>query len=452
MAKILRPPGPRKKPLWGDLWDFRSDPLKFLANARSYGDIVFLRLGNQDIYLLNHPDYIKDVLVNQPRNFYKGRGLQRSKRLLGEGLLTSEEDFHKRQRRLVQPAFHRQRIANYAKVMVDYALGTRESWQPGKTINISEEMMRLTLRIVAKTLFNADVEKDADELGEAMGVFVKSFDFLTLPFVEILEKLPLPRVRAFNNARDLLDKTIYRMINDRREKKEDVGDLMSMLLIAQDEEGDGKGMTDLQVRDEVMTLFIAGHETTANALTWTWYLLSQHPEVETKVWREIDQVLYGHLPTAADYQNLKYTEMVLSEAMRLYPPAWVIGRRVVKECQVGGYTLPKDSIAFMSQYLMHRDERYFPEPEKFDPERWTPEAKEQRPKHSYFPFGGGPRQCIGEPFAWMEGVLLLATIAQKWKLSLAKDSKVEVQPMITLRAKNDIPMIVSLRDRTGNYL
>jgi len=446
MPSLKRPPGPRKKPLWGDLWDFRRDPIKFLTVAKSYGDIVFLRLGNQDIYLLNHPDFIKEVLVNQPRNFHKGRGLQRSKRLLGEGLLTSEEDFHKRQRRLVQPAFHRQRIANYAKVMVDYAVNTRESWKAGTTISVSEEMMRLTLGIVAKTLFDADVEKDANELGQAMSVFVKSFDFLTLPFVEILEKLPLPRVRAFNNARDLLDKTIYRIINERRAKRQDVGDLMSMLLMAQDEEGDGKGMNDLQVRDEVMTLFIAGHETTANALTWTWYLLSQHPEIEAKVWQEIDQVLLGRVPTAEDYPKLKYLEMVLSESMRLYPPAWVIGRRVVKECQVGEYTLPVNSIAFMSQYLMHHDERYFPEPDKFDPERWTVEAREKRPKHSYFPFGGGPRQCIGEPFAWMEGVLLLATIAQKWRLSLAPGSKVEIQPMITLRAKNDIPMQVSLRN------
>ncbi len=447
MPSLKRPPGPRKKPLWGDLWNFRRDPIKFLTEAGSYGDIVFLKLGNQDIYLLNHPDFIKEVLVNQPRSFHKGRGLQRSKRLLGEGLLTSEEDFHKRQRRLVQPAFHRQRIANYAKVMVDYAARARESWQAGTTISIGEEMMRLTLGIVAKTLFDADVEKDADELGEAMGVFVKSFDFLTLPFVEVLEKLPFPRVRAFNNARDLLDKTIYRIINERRAKGEDIGDLMSMLLIAQDEEGDGKGMSDLQIRDEVMTLFIAGHETTANALTWTWYLLSQHPKVEARVWQEIDQVLQGHLPIAGDYPNLRYLEMVLSESMRLYPPAWVIGRRVVKECQVGGYTLPVNSIAFMSQYLMHHDERYFPEPEKFDPERWTVEAREKRPKHSYFPFGGGIRQCIGEPYAWMEGVLLLATIAQKWKLSLAPGSKVEVQPMITLRTKNDIPMIVSLRPK-----
>lgn len=448
MAKITRPPGPRKKPLWGDLWDFRKDPLMFLTKLRSYGDIVFLRLGNQDIYLLNHPDFIKEVLVNQARNFYKGRGLQRAKRLLGEGLLTSEEELHKRQRRLVQPAFHRQRIANYAKIMIDYATRTRESWRANERVNISEEMMRLTLAIVAKTLFNAEVEKDADEIGKAMGVFVKSFDFLTLPFVEILEKLPLPRVRAFNNARDFLDKTIYKMIEERRAKNEDLGDLMSMLLIAQDEEGDGKGMTDLQVRDEIMTLFIAGHETTANALTWTWYLLSQNPNVEAKMWQEIDEVLSGRLPTPEDYLKLKYTEMVLSESMRLYPPAWLIGRRTIKECQIGGYNVPVDSITFMCQYLMHRDERYFPEPEKFDPERWTVEAKEKRPKHSYFPFGGGVRQCIGESFAWMEGVLILATIAQKWKLALVPNHNVEAQPMITLRAKNDIPMIILPRRKS----
>lgn len=445
MTTITRPPGPKRRPLWGDLWAFRRDPIKFLTEVKRYGDVVYFHLGPQGVYLFSHPDYVKEIFVNQPRNFYKGRGLQRSKKLLGEGLLTSEEEVHKRQRRLVQPAFHRQRIATYAKVMVDEAVKIRDSWRDGQTIKISEEMMRLTLAIVAKTLFDANVDKEAKELGEAMSVFVKSFDMITLPFVEILEKLPLPRIRALNNARDLLNKTIYRIIDERRASGKDHGDLLSMLLMAQDEEGDGKGMSNLQVRDEAMTLFIAGHETTANALTWTWYLLAQHPEIEKKVWQEVDQVLKGRPATAEDYPQLTYLQMVLSESMRLYPPAWVVGRRVVKECQVGGYTLPVDSITFSCQYLMHHDERYFPDPFKFDPERWTAEAKEQRPRYSYFPFGAGPRQCIGEPFAWMEGVLLLATIAQKWRLSLVPGHKVEMQPLITLRAKHDIPMKVSSR-------
>lgn len=443
--KISRPPGPKQKPLWGDLWDFRRDPIKFLTKLRTYGEIVYFKLGTQDVYLLNEPDYVKEIFVTQAKNVHKGRGLQRSKKLLGEGLLTSEDEVHKRQRRLVQPAFHRQRIANYAKVMVDYAAQTRDNWKANTTISIHEEMMKLTLSVVAKTLFDADVEKEAKELGDAMNVFVNSFDMITLPFIELIEKIPFPRIRALNQSRDLLNKTIYRIINERRIEKKDHGDLLSMLLIAQDEEGDGKGMTDLQVRDEAMTLFIAGHETTANSLTWTWYLLSQHPEIEKKVWQEIDDVLAGRLPSAEDYPKLKYLEMVLSESMRLYPPAWLVGRRVIKECQVGGYTLPVNAIVFQCQYLMHHDERYFPDPFKFDPERWTPSEKEKRPRYSYFPFGGGPRQCIGEPFAWMEGVLMLATIAQKWQLTLPQDYKVEMQPLITLRTKKEIPMKLVLR-------
>lgn len=443
--KIARPPGPKQKPLWGDLWDFRRDPIKFLTKLRTYGEIVYFKLGTQDVYLLNEPDYVKEIFVTQAKNVHKGRGLQRSKKLLGEGLLTSEDEVHKRQRRLVQPAFHRQRIANYAKVMVDYAAQTRDNWKANTTISIHEEMMKLTLSVVAKTLFDADVEKEAKELGDAMNVFVNSFDMITLPFIELIEKIPFPRIRALNQSRDLLNKTIYRIINERRIEKKDHGDLLSMLLIAQDEEGDGKGMTDLQVRDEAMTLFIAGHETTANSLTWTWYLLSQHPEIEKKVWQEIDDVLAGRLPSAEDYPKLKYLEMVLSESMRLYPPAWLVGRRVIKECQVGGYTLPVNAIVFQCQYLMHHDERYFPDPFKFDPERWTPSEKEKRPRYSYFPFGGGPRQCIGEPFAWMEGVLMLATIAQKWQLTLPQDYKVEMQPLITLRTKKEIPMKLVLR-------
>lgn len=443
--KIARPPGPKQKPLWGDLWDFRRDPIKFLTKLRTYGEIVYFKLGTQDVYLLNEPDYVKEIFVTQAKNVHKGRGLQRSKKLLGEGLLTSEDEVHKRQRRLVQPAFHRQRIANYAKVMVDYAAQTRDNWKANTTISIHEEMMKLTLSVVAKTLFDADVEKEAKELGDAMNVFVNSFDMITLPFIELIEKIPFPRIRALNQSRDLLNKTIYRIINERRIEKKDHGDLLSMLLIAQDEEGDGKGMTDLQVRDEVMTLFIAGHETTANSLTWTWYLLSQHPEIEKKVWQELDEVLSGRLPSAEDYPKLKYLEMVLSESMRLYPPAWLVGRRVIKECQVGGYTLPVNSIAFQCQYLMHHDERYFPDPFKFDPERWTASEKEKRPRYSYFPFGGGTRQCIGEPFAWMEGVLMLATIAQKWQLTLPQDYKVEMQPLITLRTKKEIPMKLVLR-------
>jgi cytochrome P450 len=445
MTAISRPPGPKPKPLWGHLWDFRRDPLRFLEKMGAYGDVVYYTFGPQEAYLYNHPDYVKELLVNQAHNFVKSRGLQRAKRLLGEGLLTSEGEFHLRQRRLSQPAFHRQRIANYATSMVDFAVQMRDHWQDGAQLDITHEMMRLTLAIVAKTLFDANVEDSAEEIGEAMTLFVHGFKMLTLPFSEWLEKLPLPSMRKLNRAHDLLNRTIYRIINERRKSGKDRGDLLSMLLLAQDEEGDGGSMTDQQLRDEVITLFIAGHETTANLMSWTWYLLSQHPDVEAKLWQELDAVLANRLPTAEDYPRLRYAEMVVSESMRLYPPAWIIGRRAIKECEIGGYQIPVNGIAFVSPYLMQRDQRFFPDPLVFDPQRWTPEAQAARPKFSYFPFGGGARQCIGEPFAWMEAVLLLATLAQQWQLRLAPSHKVSPQPLITMRPRNGLPMILTRR-------
>jgi Cytochrome P450 len=301
-------------------------------------------------------------------------------------------------------------------------------------------MMRLTLAIVAKTLFDADVDDEAAEIGEALTAAFHSFNFAILPFTELLEKLPLPHVRRFNAARDRLDQTIYRMIDERRKANDDRGDLLSMLLLATDTEGDGGGMNDLQLRDEALTIFLAGHETTANALTWTWYLLSQHPEVESRMHHEIDSALMGRDPTFEDLASLPYTRMVLAESMRLYPPAWAIGRRAIQPFDVRGYTVPARSVVLMSQYIVHRDPRFFPDPEHFDPERWTPEAQASRPKFSYFPFGGGTRVCIGEQFAWMEGILLVATLAQKWKMRLEPGHPVDILPLITLRPKNGMRM------------
>src|SRR4051812_48062729 len=320
-----RPPGPKGQLIGGNFRPFRRDALSYLQQAtRAHGDIVYFRFGPQHVYFLNHPDHIKDVLVANNQSFMKGRALQRSKRLLGEGLLTSEGDFHRRQRRLAQPAFHRGRIASYASVMTELAARTASRWRDGETLDISQEMMRLTLAIVAKTLFDADVEAEADEIGAALTAVMELFDMLLMPFSELLEKLPLPHVRRFRRAKGRLDETIYRIIAERRRSNVDRGDLLSMLLSARDEEDDGGQMTDLQVRDEVMTLFLAGHETTANALTWTWYLLSQNPEVEAKLHEELGRVLAGRIPTVEDVPRLRYTEMVLAEAMRLYPPAWAI--------------------------------------------------------------------------------------------------------------------------------
>jgi cytochrome P450 len=440
------PPGPRRVLPLAGLFAYRRGPLPFFQKlAERYGDISYFRLGPQQAYFFNHPDFIKDILVTNHQNFMKGLALQRAKRLLGEGLLTSEGDFHRRQRRLAQPAFHRHRITSYADVMTASAAQTSQGWRDGETLDISEEMMRLTLGIVGKTLFDADVASDAQEVGEAMAVAMDLFNTLTLPFFNLLQKLPLPQFRRFDNARLRLDAIIFRLIEERRRSGRDHGDLLSMLLLAQDTKGDGGQMTNAQLRDELMTIFLAGHETTANAMTWTWYLLSQNPEVESKLHQEIDEVLGGRVPGFDDVARLKYTEMVLAESMRLYPPAWALGRMALNDFEIGGYVVPKNSLVLMSQYVMHRDPRYFANPSRFDPERWTPEAREARPQFSYFPFGGGPRRCIGEGFAWMEGILLLATLTQQWQMRLVPNHPVELKPVMTLRPKHGMRMIVTRR-------
>ena len=435
MVAALKPPGPKSRMPGGHVFAFRRDPLGFLTRlARDYGDVSTFRVGPQQFYLLNHPDLVRDLLVTNQHKFHKGRALQRAKSLLGEGLLTSEGDFWRRQRRLAQPAFHRQRINAYAQVMIDYAERTSSRWADGRTLDVSAEMMRLTLAIVGKTLFDADVERDATEVGEALAEVMELFGYLMLPYSEILEKLPIPTTLRFRRARARLDTVIYRIIEERRRGGADRGDLLSMLLLAVDEESDRTGMTNEQLRDEVMTLFLAGHETTANLLTWTWYLLAQNPEAEARLRAELDYALEGGRPPAPDdVARLPYAEMVIAESMRLYPPAWTLGRLAVEDYEAGGYLIPKGSLVLASQYVMQRDQRYFPDPERFDPERWTPEAKAARPQFSYFPFGGGPRRCIGESFAWTEAVLLLASLARRWRMSLVPGREIRLQPRITLR-------------------
>jgi cytochrome P450 len=308
-------------------------------------------------------------------------------------------------------------------------------------------MMRLTLAIVGKTLFSADVEDDADDIAGALAEIMELFNMLLLPYSEYLEKLPLPQMRRFERARAKLDAIIYRIVEARRRDGGDAGDLLSMLLAARDEEGDGSGMTDQQIRDEVMTLTLAGHETTANALSWTWYLLAQHPEVESRLHDELDDVLERgrRLPTVADLPRLRYTEMILSESMRLYPPAWVVGRLAIRDYAVRGYVVPAGSLVLASQYVTHRDARFFAEPERFEPARWTPEAREARPAYSYFPFGGGARRCVGEGFAWMEGVLLIAAIASGWRMRLDPEHRVETYPRITLRPRRGVRVTLERR-------
>ena len=439
------PPGP-KFSLLGSLVYFPGrDPLRFYSGlVATYGDLVSYRMGDEQVVFVNDPRHIRDILVTHSRNFIKGRGLQRTKRLLGEGLLTSEGAAHLRQRRLMQPAFHRDRIAGYGQTMVAHAERMRGAWTDGATLDIAAEMNRLTLSIVGKTLFDADVERQAAEVGEALTGVMETFWMMMLPFAEVLERLPVPSLRRARAARAKLDALIYGMIAARRASRRDHGDLLSMLLSAQDDEGGG-GMTDRQVRDEAMTIFLAGHETTANALTWTWYLLGGAPDVEAALHAEVDRVLQGRRPGMADIAALPIVERVVTESMRLYPPAWMIGRRALADHPIGDFVAPAGSLVLMSPYIMHRDARYYPEPERFDPGRWTPEFRAALPRFAYFPFGGGPRQCIGESFAWMELVLLVATIAQQWQLRLVPGHPVTPQPLITLRTKHGMKMIVTRR-------
>jgi len=442
-----RPPGPRNPPIIGNLFPFRSNPLRFLCRvAREHGDLAYFRAFDRHFYVVSHPDHIREVLVTQQSNFIKSRGLQRAKVLLGEGLLTSEGQHHLRQRRLVQPAFHRERLASYADMIAECAVRERDRWQAGETLDIATEMPRLTLAIVGKTLFSADVESEASEIGEAMSTVLQMFNLLLLPFSEYLEKLPLPSVRRFKKARARLDATIYGLIRERRASGQDAGDLLSMLLLAQDEEAGGERMTDTQVRDEALTLFMAGHETTANALTWTWYLLSQNPECEQRLHQEVDAVLKGRPPGWADLAQLRYTEMVFAEALRLYPPAWAVGREAKEAFELGGVEIPAGAILLMSPYIVQRSAQWFQNPERFNPERWTPEAREERPKFAYFPFGGGVRVCIGERFAWMEGILAMAALAQRWKLRLKPDQRIDTLPLITLRTRYGMRMRVEPRN------
>ena len=452
MANISHhPPGPKSRLPGDQLFAFRRSPLRFLLKvARTYGDISSFRVGPQQVYLLNHPDLIKDVLETHQSQFSKSKTLQRAKGLLGEGLLTSEGAQHRQQRRLVQPAFHHTRLNRYGVMMVEHAARLSQRWMDGQRLDIAREMRRLTLFIAGKTLFDADVEADADEvvqaLTQAMGM-VGLARTPVLPFVTLLKRsLMSGRRLPPSPVREQLDAVIYRIINERRRSGTDRGDLLSMLLAAQDEES-GRRMTDEQVRDEAMTLFLAGHETTANALSWTWYLLSQHNEVEAKLHEEIDTVLAGRLPKAEDFARLRYVEMVFAEAMRLYPPVWTLGRSPISDYEVQGYPVPAGALVLLSQYVMHHDARYFPEPFRFDPERWQPEARESRPRFSYFPFGGGARRCIGEGFAWLEGVLLIATLAREWRARPVPGHVVEPQALITLRPKRALPMILERRRR-----
>ncbi|HEV8022320.1 MAG TPA: cytochrome P450 [Candidatus Lustribacter sp.] len=415
-------------------------PVFFRRTAQRYGPIASSRVGAQRFYYVSEPAAIEELLVTNGRAYVKGRGTQRLERLLGKGLLTSNGAFHLRQRRLVQPAFHRERIASYAAAMVARAEAFADRVIPGERVEMDEAMSRLTLGITAETLFGADVDDDADTIGRAMHEAMVSFPISLTPIGELLDHLPMvPVVRKFLAARAELDAVVYRLIDERRAHPTDRPDVLGMLLVA----GEGPdGMDVEQIRDEAMTIFLAGYETTARALTWTWWLLSQHPAAAALLADELATVLGGRLPGMDDVPNLRYTRDLIAESMRLYPPAWVVGRRAAEPTTLGPWQVPKGAIVLASQWITHHDPRFWREPEDFRPERWSNGETAGQPKFAYFPFGGGTRTCIGEPFAWTELVLVLATIARRRRFAAAPGlTSLGAQPSVTLRPAGPVPMV-----------
>jgi cytochrome P450 len=426
----------------------RRNPIAvFVDVARSFGDVAYLKIGPRRGYLVTHPDHIRHVLQDNARNYHKSPLYDKLRVSLGNGLLTSEDGYWLRQRRMAQPAFHRQRIEALASVMAEAANETAARWEPiaarGEPIDISDEMMRLTQAIVLRTLLGADLGPFAGELDRAWAIVNQHIgtNFWSLG---LLERWPTPKNRRFRRALDVLDRAVFHIINERRRAGCESNDLLSMLLFARDEET-GQAMTDRQLRDEVMTILLAGHETTSLALAWTWYLLSQHPDAQRRLENELDSVLGGRLPAYNDLGSLPYTRMVIEEALRLYPPAWGFSRQAIGSDEIGGFHLPRGWLVFLIPFVMHRHRAYWEEPESFDPERFAPERSSARPKFVYLPFGAGPRQCIGNQFAMIEAQLALATLAQRYRLALVPGPPVEPWPLITLRPRHGIKMMAESR-------
>ncbi len=437
-----RPPGPRGRDAARTLRRLRGDSLQLLPELHAqHGDLVYLRAGLEHVYFVGSPELSREVMVTQGRRFAKGRGLERAKLLLGEGLLTSEGETHRRNRRLVQPAFHHERLPAYAEQMVECATETGDRWRDGDVVPMAAEMSALTLGIVTRTLFGGAAEVDPAAVGGAVTTFVGAFNRMVGPLGSVLLRLPTRSGRELKAARRLLDRTIAQLVAARRAEGTDTGDLLSMLLLAQDD--DATRLGDGQVRDEAITLFLAGHETTANLLSWTWALLSQHPEERKRLLAELSAVLGDRRPSFADVPELTYTRAVLAETMRLYPPAWMIGRRAVEPVQLGEWQLPPGSLVLVAPWVVQRDARWWPEPDAFRPERWHDDDGDAERSFRYFPFGCGTRVCIGEQFAWLEGVLLLATLAQEWSPELLPGESLAAAPSVTLRPAGPLRMKVS---------
>jgi cytochrome P450 len=440
------PPGPGVNLLLSVLKQKKwVDPIAHFTHlAANYGDIAHYKLGRRHIVFLNHPEYIREVFVVQQANFVKERTQQKARLLLGEGMITADGACHKQQRHAAAPAFHRQKISAHEQEIVRRAAVVRDQWSVGEAHDIHLEMMTLGLGLIGATVFRTDLGEEVHALNRAMADIMNIYNAIVLlPGVRLLLQLPFTPLRKFVHTRRKLHEAVDRLISEHRRRGEDASgiDLLTMLLEAQKL----YAWSDQHLRDQVVTVILAGYETTAIALTWTWYLLSQNPAAEARMHEELDGVLGGRLPRYEDLPRLRYTEMVMAEALRMYPPAWAMGRLALNEFQLGEYWLPAGTTVLASQYILHRDARYFPDPLRYDPERHTAEAKAARVRGTYFPFGMGPRQCIGEAFAWMEGVLVLATLAQRWRLRHDERHIVQVEPLFTLRPKGGMPMVVESR-------
>lgn len=425
--------GPRSLPLIGHSLELRRDPLTFLQRVQmDYGDICKIQVGWIPIVTVFHPDHVRQILVENHKSFIKSRGVRLTNLILGNGLLTSEGSTHRRQRKLIQPAFQKRRILSYAADIRESTEQLTARWNNGGTLDLHSEMMRLALNVATRSLFKADVEKDAPEIGKALNQAMQDFNrVISNPLGRLLVQLPTPVGLRFRAGKKKLDRILYGMINERKANPGDQGDFLSMLFAAADEEG---GMTEKQIRDAAMTIFLAGHETTANALTWSLFLVSSHPDFQARLQKELDQE-----PETPNPENPNpLVRALFAEAMRLYPPVWAIGREATEPVQVGDHSFPAGTTFLLSPYVTHRDERFWPDADQFKPERWLNEQEVLAPpRFRYFPFGGGPRICIGEPFAWMEGTMALTQILSQWQFDLITKEP-ETSPLVTLRPKGEV--------------
>jgi cytochrome P450 len=449
-----QPPGPRGLPLLGLTLAIRKDALGTLRRvARDYGDIVRLPVAFQDRIFLNHPDFIEQVLVIQQAKFHKSDLTKRIVgSLLGQGLLISEGDFWRRQRRLAQPAFHRSRISGYAATMTESAQRHIQNWRDAEQRDLAREMMALTLDIAVRTLFGTTLPDEAHQVGHSMTFLMRYSLSRQRSPVRLPESWPTPRNKRATRERAYLDSLVYRIIEQRQSLAKgangangeaDHSDLLSLLMSAMDE--DGSQMTPKQLRDETMTLFIAGHETTAQMLAWTWYLLSQNPAAEARLHEELRDVLAGRSPDPADLGKLPYLYALMHEVLRLYPPAYIVARTSIEPSQIGGYDFPAGATILMSQWVMHRDPRFYDDPDAFRPERWLDGLADKLPAGAYFPFGDGPRRCIGQGFAMLEAAIVIATLAQRFQFRLVPGHPVEPEPLVTLRPRHGIRMTLHSR-------